>query len=405
MRILLSTLEDLSRYGAQRTHVLEIARNFAYYGHKVIVLCRDGEYELSKLHRNLMGIKISLPSLRVLPYFLNKKFQYYHLKRVIMRIIDRIRPDVIYERDNAFNISTKLGKERGIPTFLEVNGVASLEAKMQGADIRTVTRIEEQTLRKLKVCDVIVTVTEGIKEHFVHLGIPREKFLVVPNGVNTEIFKPMDTSICRKTLGLVDSPIITFVGAFRIYQGLEYAIRALPHILEHFPDTKLILVGDSGVKDGFKFRPTRQDLEKIAAQLGVLDRVYFTGFVPQQQVVLYINASDVCLAPTIQATHGLSIKLFEYMACGKPAIASFARDTNEIAKKSEGAILIARPADSKDLSQKILTLLKDNEKRRLMGEKALQYVKNNHDWKVISQKILNEMEKYVLCTKRDQDSY
>ena len=394
MKILFSTLEDLSKPGAERTHVLEIARNFARYGHKVVVLCRDGECELLKLHGNLMGTKISLPSLGVLPYFLNSKFQQYHLKRVLLRIIDRIHPDVIYERDNAFNKATALGKERGIPTFLELNGVASLEARMQGADPQTVARIEEQTLKKLRVPSKIVAVAEGIKEHFVRLGIPTEKFLVVPNGVNTEIFSPMNASECRKILGLPNSPLITFVGAFRVYQGLEYAIKAMPHILECFPDAKLVLVGDSEVKDGFQFRPTRQDLEAIAAELGVSEHIRFTGFVPQERVVFYINASGVCIAPTINVAARCSIKLFEYMACGKPVVITATRDTDEIARKSDG-ILTAKPSDPRDLSRKIVMLLKDSEKRRVMGEQALRYVRNNHDWRMISQKILNEMKKNV----------
>jgi len=396
LKILFSTLEDLSKPGAERTHVLEIARNFTRDGHKLVVLCRDGEYALSKLHENLVGIKISLPSLRVLPYFLNRKFQQYHLKRVIMRIIDRIHPDVIYERSNAFNTATALGKERGIPTFLELNGVPSLEARMQGADPQTVARIEEQTLKKLRMPDKIVAVAEGIKEHFVRLGITKEKFLVVTNGVNVEIFKPMNAFKCRKILGLPNSPLMTFVGAFRVYQGLEYAIKAIPHILDCFPDAKLVLVGDSEVKNGFKFTPTRQDLEAIAAELGVSKHLYFTGFVPQERVVLYINASDVCIAPLIPiGSAGRSpLVLFEYMACGKPVVTSTMRDIDEIARKSEG-ILTAKPADPRDLSSKIVTLLKDSEKRSVMGEQALQYVRNNHDWRMISKTILNEMEKIV----------
>jgi len=394
MKILFSTLEDLSKPGAERTHVLEIARNFARNGHKVVVLCRDGECELLKLHGNLMGTKISLPSLGVLPYFLNRKFQQYHLKRVLIRIIDRIHPDVIYERDNAFNNATALGKGRGIPTFLELNGVSSLEARMQGADPQTVALIEEQTLKKLRVPSKIVVGSEGVREHFVRLGIPKEKFLVVPNGVNMEIFSPMNASECRKILGLPNSPLITFVGAFRVYQGLEYAIKALPLILKHFPDTKLMFVGDSEVKDGLQFRPTRQDLEAIAAELGVSEHIHFTGFVPQERVVVYINASDVCIAPLIPigSTGRSPIVLFEYMACGKPVVISAMRDIDEIARKS-GGIFTAKPADPRDLSQKIVILLKDSEKRRVMGEQALRYVRNNHDWRMISKTILNEIEK------------
>lgn len=393
MRILFSTLEDLSRPGAERTHIVELVRNLAYRGHRVIVLCHGGERELSKLHKNVIGIKVSLHYSRLLPLFLNRKIQKYYLRKQIIGSISGV--DVVYERDNTFNVATEIGKKRGIATFVEVNGVASLEAKMQGADPQTVARIEEQTLEKLKVPDKLVVVAEGIKEHFVQLGISEEKFLVVPNGVNTKIFRPMNTMECRKALGLSNSPLLTFVGAFRVYQGLEYAIRALPAVLRYFPEAKLVLVGDSEIKDGFQFRPTRQDLEVLGSKLGVLEHLIFTGFVPQERVALYINASDVCIAPTMQATSGLSFKLFEYMACGKPVVVFFARDTNDIAKKSGEAILTARPADPEDLSQKIVTLLTDHKRRGIMGERALRFVRSNHDWRIISQRILNEMEKIV----------
>lgn len=239
------------------------------------------------------------------------------------------------------------------------------------------SRIKLFILKKaLNFSDRIIAVTPGIKTNIMKIfRIPEEKIVVVSNGANTTLFKPLDQRECRKELNL-DSKYfyVCFVGNLAPWQGLEYLIKAAPSVLSHLPECRFLIVGDGVMKN---------ELLRLSRELGVEDRFIFTGVVAYDRVPVYINASDVCVAPFILARNakiGLSpLKLYEYMACGKPVVASDISGVSDLLEASKGGLPVI-PENPEALSDAILKLLENQDLRNKMGFKGLSYVIENHSW-------------------------
>ena len=390
MNILYSGLEDLSKPCAQRTHVSEIVNNFAKLGNDVhLIALKKGDL---KLHSNVKFYKI-FP-------IINKRFlslatlniQKIHIKSLIKKIIKKEKVDVIYERDNAFDYGIKIGKKLGIKTVLELNGVSSQEAKSQGLSKEQVRMINSNELDRIKYADKIIAVTDGIKEYYSSLGVAKSKFKVISNGVNTSLFKPMDKNSCRKNLGFGDFPIIGFIGSFRPYQGLEYAIKMMPYVLKAIPQARLVLVGDAGKYNNFQFHPTIDELKNLAKNEGVLDNIFFTGRIEHDLIPFYINASDVCISPLTLRRNvggGSPLKIYEYLSCGKPVICSSVKNVKEIIQKFNCGICV-EPDNLRELAEKIVFLIKNQKMLDMFGNNGRKAVLTDFSWESIAAKLLIE---------------
>jgi glycosyltransferase involved in cell wall biosynthesis len=237
--------------------------------------------------------------------------------------------------------------------------------------------------KALGFSDRIIAVTPGIKVNLEKVyNIPEEKIVVVSNGANTSLFKPLEQETCRRQLGLDPKiPYVCFVGNLAPWQGVEYLVKAAPSILSRSPECRFLIVGDGVMKD---------DLIKLCRELGVEDRFIFTGVVAYDRVPLYINASDICTAPFIFARNakiGLSpLKLYEYMACGKPVVASNISGVSDLLEASEGGLPIL-PENPSALAEGVLQLLENPDLRTKLGSKGLSYVTENYSWYSVAKKV------------------
>jgi len=312
--------------------------------------------------------------------------------------------DVLYTRNPNFGFLAGLFcKTRYKKMVYELNGIPEDEknlfrAKSKGDKFSQLekkgnfsnryfsahSRLKLFVLKKaLGFSDRIIAVTPGIKSNLEGIyKIPGEKIVVVSNGANTSLFKPLEQETCRKELGLdLKTPHICFVGNLAPWQGVEYLVKAAPFILPKFPECCFLIVGDGVMKD---------DLIKLCKELGVEDSFIFTGVIAYDRVPLYINASDTCTAPFIVARNakiGLSpLKLYEYMACGKPVIASNISGVSDVLEASEGGIPIL-PENPNALAEGILELLEDPSLRMKLGSKGLSYVTENYSWYSVAKKV------------------
>ncbi len=134
----------------------------------------------------------------------------------------------------------------------------------------------------------------------------------------------------------------------------------------------------------------KNELLNLSRELGIEDRFIFTGVVPYDRVPAYINASDVCAAPFILARNakiGLSpLKLYEYMACGKPVVASAISGVADALEASKGGISVL-PENPEALAGAILKLLENKELRASMGSKGLSYVTENYSWYSVARQV------------------
>lgn len=171
------------------------------------------------------------------------------------------------------------------------------------------------TRYNLSRSDRITTVSPSLVEKLSGLGFSAG---LITNGVDTDIFRPMKGGDTRRELGIGDDEfVIGFSGSVERWYALDEMIRALPEILQIRPKTRLLIVG------GSLFTGYQKELRSLAEDLGVIDRVIFTGTKPYHELPRYIACMDACTIPLSPPQWGdiaLPNKFFEYSACGKPII-------------------------------------------------------------------------------------
>jgi glycosyltransferase involved in cell wall biosynthesis len=292
------------------------------------------------------------------------------------------RIQVIYRRHNLFNSERVLARLFGIPLVKEVNGIVAKELKVRlgksvpDMALGIIDRIERFNMPR---ADRIIVVTPRLKEVLrAEYGVPENKIAVIENGANTELFKPGDAQGARRELNLSQSDnYICFVGSLARWQGLEYLINALPRVLQACPNTRLLVVGDGEMKT---------ELVELARHLDLANKVIFTGRVSYPDVPTFINASDVCVVPKKPMGTGFSpLKLCEYMACGRPVVAT-RTDGFEILEENNAGLLV-NPENSQEFGDAIINLLRNPELRKQMGENGREYVVENRSWQSVATRL------------------
>lgn len=364
-------------------HILELLRNLKKYTD--IVMFAPGQ---KSVDRTLSGIKY-VPVIDN-KYLVQPSYEFM-LSFYLLYSCIRNRPDVLYLRQNSFPFfPIFLCKILKISSIVEVNGIVLDELKVNPNSQSFAYRVFSYlALRSEKFnyryCDRIVSVTDKLKDELVRLySIPENKIHVINNGANTDVFKPLDLEQTKSRLKLENSKkYVCFVGNLAAWQGVEFLIRASPLILEKCPDARFLIVGDGVMKDS---------LMKITLELRLSDKFIFTGRIPYENVPLYINAADVCVAPFIKERNskiGLSaLKTYEYLACGKPIVASSISGVRDLIESSGGGVSVA-PENPEELAAAVVKLLLDENSRVLMGDKGRRYVVENHSWDGVARKILD----------------
>ncbi|MCD6505950.1 glycosyltransferase family 4 protein [Candidatus Poribacteria bacterium] len=240
--------------------------------------------------------------------------------------------------------------------------------KALGTDINLFT---ENRLRRrsigwaLRKADVVIAVSHDLKRKIMALGVNEEKIEVHYNGVDTDLFRPMDRSVAITKLiergfpdRIFDGRLILFVGNFYPIKGARILMEALSILSKskRLPNLKLILIGDG---------PERRELQELSCKLRLRERVWFIGRRPHEEIPLWMNAADLLCLPSLN--EGLPNVILEAHACGRPVVASDVGGVREILVDGEGGYL-CRPADPKSLAMAVLKSLRPWNKAKIRAK-------------------------------------
>jgi glycosyltransferase involved in cell wall biosynthesis len=193
---------------------------------------------------------------------------------------------------------------------------------LQDAIRKVVWHITQYNLSR---SDTITTVSPSLVEKLSGFSFSAN---LITNGVDTEIFRPLDGSPARLELGIGnDDFVIGFSGSVERWYAIDAIIRALPALIEYRKKTKLLIVG------GSLFTGYQQELAQLARDLGISEHVIFTGTKPYHELPRYIACMDACTIPLLPPQWGdiaLPNKFFEYSACGKPIVMRPMQDVENI---------------------------------------------------------------------------
>lgn len=164
------------------------------------------------------------------------------------------------------------------------------------------------------VSDIVTTVSSALKDELTWLyDIPESKIRVIPNGGRIDKYKKdVDPGEVKKRYGIHPlAPVILFVGRLEYQKGPDLLVEAVPHILDHRWDAKILIAGKGGMRDY---------LERMIEDLGVSDSVSLLGFIPDEEYKEVLNASDIVCIPSRNEPFGLV--LFEAWDAEKAVVAT-----------------------------------------------------------------------------------
>jgi glycosyltransferase involved in cell wall biosynthesis len=280
----------------------------------------------------------------------------------LWRVYRRERPDVLYERYNLYLLAgVWLKRLTRMPMLLEINAPLVHERSKFGglANRRLAAWVEGVTWRS---ADIVLPVTNVLAGFVRAAGVPAERMTVIQNGVGKEFLSGhAESAKIRQRYGLEDGIVLGFTGFVREWHGLE---RVIELIAASDPQLKLqfLIVGDG---------PAVPELRRLAASLGLDRRVVFAGLVPRHEIVDLIEAFDVALQPQVVA-YASPLKLFEYMALGRPIVAPSTANIREVL--GEGEAVLFDPADSTGFRRAIEQLCHDPALRDRLGKAAREAV-------------------------------
>ena len=260
-----------------------------------------------------------------------------------------------------------------------------------------IRRIFEKLTDKVAMAlsNSIVVLSEWSKKRLSDIGrITLSKIFVTPSGTDTNLFKPLDKVQSCKEIGLDPSLFyIGFAGSFFQYQGIDILIQSAPLILDKYPTSKFLLVGDG---------PMLTEWMKDVLSKGLKDSFIFTNRVPYTEVHKYIGAMDICVAPHHQDTNQASpVKIFDYMACGRPIVASDIEVVREIIGDSKCARMVS-PDNPDDLAKALISLIEDIKVREDMGKNGREYAVEHYDRERIAKNLIAYIHQFVEMSSLNQ---
>ena len=379
MKITSLAFIDLGEESADTVHPLEICENLVKLGHQITMFTPSR----SKANREL-SVRVVNTGMFGIPLL---KGVLHHVLLLPLLFVHSLmkRVDLIYSRYHPLEIlaTYPIKKIFGTKYIVEVNGAMKEDSKMRGEPGWKIEIYSMLEKRLFDLADKIVTVTDNLRNYLVReYSLSPSKIQVIPNGTNVDIFHPMDKKRSREKLDIpLESTVLCFVGSLRPWHGVENIIEILPELINRIPDLRLMVVGDG---------PLMKTLKQQVKALSIGQRVIFTGKIRREKVPLYINNSDICVAPFDSERNkvtGLSpLKVFDYMACGKPIIATDVGGLGKLIEKYSVGIVIS-PGNPVELAEAILHLTSDKELQEKLGRAGREIAVGKFSWQEISRKV------------------
>jgi len=300
----------------------------------------------------------------------------------VARLAEHLGPfDIVHYRSLWGGLPLLLGGGARRTVF-EANSLSSVELPFHYPALRgspTLEKIRRLELRVLRESDAVVCVSRVSRAYLASLGADARRIEVIPNGVDPRAFAatPLPARDGREPLAL-------YVGTLADWQGLATLVEAMPRVLAHRP-LRLRIVGRGRSRQ-------RKDLAKRVRRLGLEAQVDIVPPVPHHAVPALVAEADLCLAPLAYNERNVvqgccPLKVLEYMAAGRPVVASNLPVVRELAREERDALLV--PPDAPDaLADAILRVLEDERLARRLAGHAARRARERFTWKRAQKRLL-----------------
>jgi glycosyltransferase involved in cell wall biosynthesis len=305
------------------------------------------------------ALSISIPNLVTeFPYFLYLKNR-----------ISRVRPEIIHVNNMAFLTtlqSVKIATKLHLKSIVHVHGVIGGRGHLSSLAQRLYIGSFGPYI--FNEANRIICLTVHDAETIERWGCPPEKICIIPNGVDTNKFRP---------LGEEQPNLLLWCGRFIEQKGLKYLMEAFEIIAKEKQNSqaKLALTGNG---------PLFPKIYEMARKRKIIDNIIFMDHLPHTEIPTIMNKASIYVLPSLQ--EGMPYVLLEAMACGKAVVGSDIPGINDVITHMKNGILVP-PRDSQSLAQAVTTLLDDESLRRKIGKRARKLMVEKYSWDKITAKI------------------
>lgn len=302
----------------------------------------------------------------------------------LRKIVNSYNPQIIqgHSTEKFAKFGYYLAKEKKIPFIYDVHGFNEDSLVGQGIlkkNSRGYLKKKEKETNLMKKADAVVAIGRNMKEDLISRGIDEKKIIIVDNGVDTNLLKPISPDIrLKQKLGISDKKIIGYVGNVRRIEGLDILFKAMNILKKKINNIFLLIVGNYN-HDYYNY------LKILADKLEINKNIKFIGPVPYSEVYRYYSIIDVNVIPRINIRVNrlvTPLKPLDVMAMSKVVIASDLPALRELIKpKISGDLFEA--GNYEKLADCLLYYLSNSDKREDLGKRAREYVKRKFDWSII----------------------
>jgi len=284
-----------------------------------------------------------------------------------LRIARAGRPDVVYAHNGIAALAAYvLAKKYHAPNVTRMYGTFLSQIPWQ----RPHRLLHFPEVMGFKIpCTYLIVDNDGTQGDKVaeQLHVPPARLKFWMNGVDKDIFDPrLTTAEAKKRLGISpDTKVILALGRLESWKRVDRLIRAAPDIIAAYPNVLVVIVGDGNEKN---------NLIDLSHELKLENWLRFEGAVPHANVKEYFHAADIFVS--VQDVTNFGIHVMEAMVCGRCVVTLNNGDTGNFVKNNDTGLLL-EPDAIELLPSAIITLLRDDELRKRLGDAALRYAHRN----------------------------
>jgi len=388
MKILYVAFAELDIPNACRIHVVEVIKNFATLGHRVVAI----------LPRPLNSV--SFPEGVVTSYVYPWNFAWYGILLFTLlaglRMIGHFlwyRPDIVYLREMGSNpLPAFLCRVFGVPYFVEINGwLLDLFTRAGASRLRLAIEHRLQAYELQNATGIILSSDRRRTRLLDNYSLSPDDCAFFINGFTADVFSPKDRSAVRSKLQLEENAFaLVFVGSLWGAYDLSMYFRLVRQLRIEFPQLVMWIIGDG---------PLRSEWERQAQTIGVSQHVRFVGYQPEEVAADWMRAGNLCLAPHSPAglhEHGAitSTKLWAYAACGRAILLH-----HDLAHPFPTEFLhlfrLASPMDEEGIESVIRIALADPDALDHEGTANAAWVSQNATWAHTAQRTIHFIQERI----------
>jgi D-inositol-3-phosphate glycosyltransferase len=247
--------------------------------------------------------------------------------------------------------------------------------------------VEQQVMEAV---DRIIAATPLDRQQMIDLyDADPQKIVVIPCGVDLDLFRPIDPTLARRELGLENGRrLLLFVGRLDPVKGLDVLLEAMCELTRRMQpcraqDLSLAVIGGDRESHLEALTTDLDCLAEIRVELGLDDLVIFIGSIDQQRLPYYYSAAEACVMPSLYESFGMVA--LEAMACGTPVIASRVGGLQYTVRDGETGFLVPEK-NPKALAEKLELVLCDEALRQRLASQAIR-VAAEYSWAAVADAI------------------